>query len=128
MQEKQAVENESTSRRNNPRVKEINSQMKALAKKATTIRPIVVQANKEAWKTLQNGAPSIQVAKTFMDNLEEFHELQRQYNCLYADLQFLTDDTANVPVFPPSLTTDEISSRRYVEQAIKRSSYGKEAH
>jgi hypothetical protein len=124
MQEKQAVENELASRRNSPKVKENIAKMKELAKRAITIRPIVVQANREAWKALQNGAPSIQIAKTFMDNLEEFHELERQYNCLFTDLQFLTD-TANVPVFPSSMTTDEISSKSYVEQVLKRASCGK---
>ena len=93
--------------------------MKELAKRATTIRPIVPQSNREAWKMLKHGTPSIQVAKTFSDNLEEFHELERQYNCLFTDMQFLTD-TANIPEFPPSLTTDEISSKSYVEQVLKR--------
>ena len=126
-QEKQAIEREIAQRRNNPKVKDIIVQMKDLAKKATIVRPIVVQANKEAWKTLQNGAPSIQLAKTFSDNLEEFHDLQRQYECLLSDIQFLTD-TANVPAFPSPLTTDEISSKSYVQQTLRRANYAKEAH
>jgi hypothetical protein len=124
MKEKQAVENEIASRRNSPKVKENIAKMKELAKRATTIRPIVPQSNREAWKMLKHGTPSIQVAKTFMDNLEEFHELERQYNCLFTDMQFLTD-TANIPEFPPSLTTDEISSKSYVEQVLKRARCGK---
>ena len=123
-QEKQAIENELTSRINNPKIKENIAKMKELAKRATTIRPIVPQSNREAWKMLKHGTPSIQVAKTFSDNLEEFHELERQYNCLFTDMQFLTD-TANIPEFPPSLTTDEISSKSYVEQVLKRGSCGK---
>lgn len=110
----------------NPQLKETIAKMKELAKRATKIRPIVVQANREAWVARQNGEPSIQLAKTFSDNLEEFQDLQRQYECLLSDIQFLTD-TANVPPFPSPLTTDEISSRRYVEQAIRRSGYAKEA-
>ena len=95
-------EAEISKRQNSPRIKEIKTKLKEITKKATTIRPIVVQANREAWKTLQNGAPSIQLAKTFSDNLEEFHDLQRQYECLLSQLQFLTNETANVP-FPSPL-------------------------
>jgi len=113
-------------KRDNKEVNDNIAKMEKSTRRAKVIKPKIVQQSSEIMKALEHGEPSVELCKHFMENLEEFNEIRNEYNALRHQLEFLTDETANIPTFPTDLTTSEIGrSKSNAERIIRYSSYGR---